>query len=144
MRSGEDKQDWNPQPGPELPDDLWSTIAGIVGHTDWVRVPGTCKAFWRAQLRGIEVQNNRPEELLWLSKRWSTAQALVIQPSSLEGSSASADAEILEHMVLMRPCGRSTCATCLYMPQKISTAGQTRTCHCGYSKYSATPTSLRC
>ncbi|BDA43736.1 hypothetical protein COCOBI_04-7510 [Coccomyxa sp. Obi] len=98
MWSARKEQGRKSLPGPELPDHLWSMIAGIVGPKDWARVSGTCKAFHRTQFRLIEVQSNRLDELVWLSKRWRTAQALLIQPSSLEGNSASADAEILELM----------------------------------------------
>lgn len=50
--------------------------------------------------RIIELKSNRCDELFWLSKRWRTAEALVIQPASLQGRSASADAELLERMTV--------------------------------------------
>ncbi|BDA43735.1 hypothetical protein COCOBI_04-7500 [Coccomyxa sp. Obi] len=56
-------------PGPELPDEVWFVIAEMVGQKDWARASGTCKTFWKTQLRVITVQSNKHDELLWLSKR---------------------------------------------------------------------------
>ena len=61
---------------PQLPQEVWTIIAGHMTVRDWVRISSACRTMHSVRLDTILAKPKSLAELLWVAKRWQHAWSL--------------------------------------------------------------------